>query len=139
MMPMAASVSMSLMLPESMNSFMASPYLVFNRVGQFADAFDLDGDGIPRGQRPDPLGRAGRDDVAGFERHHERDELNQVIDRKDQVLRARPLAALPVDPSFDHPRSRPEARGDARPNRCEGVEPFAARVLRFPFLQIPRR
>ena len=67
MMPIAASVSMSLMLPESMNSFMVlltlrnlqssefrvseiqslqRQFIIFDRVPQLADAVDLDRDAV---------------------------------------------------------------------------------------------
>src|SRR4051794_38665431 len=136
MMPIAASVSMSLILPESMKSFMTTPLLGLNWIGELADAFDLDRDTIAAGQRADPFGRAGRDDVARLERHHERDELDQVLDRKNQVVGARPLPPLPVDPPFDAARRAVEPDRDTRPDRRKGVEPLAPRVLRFFFLQV---
>src|SRR3954453_6179489 len=98
MMPMATSVSMSLMLPESIKIFMA-PLFVLNRVRELADAVDRDRHGITRDERADPFGRAGRDDVSRLERHHERDVFHDVLDREDEMLRARPLTALAVHPA----------------------------------------
>src|SRR5258708_2306949 len=97
MMPIATSVSMSLMLPESMNSFMTalprfqssdfrfqiseSDGLVADRVREFADGLDLDRHRIARHERPDPFGRAGRNDVSRLQRHHIRDVFDDVLDR----------------------------------------------------------
>src|SRR5690349_22644346 len=110
MMPMSHSFSISLMWPVSMNSFMESS-LALNRIGEFADAFDLHRDRVAGGERTDAFGGAGRDDVAGLERHHEGDELDQVLDRKDQVSGAGRLAALAVDEAFDAARIAVQAGG----------------------------
>src|SRR5690348_3958355 len=138
MMPMSHSFSISLMWPVSMNSFMESS-LALNRIGEFADAFDFHRDRVAGGERTDAFGGAGGDDVAGLERHHEGDELDQVLDREDQVPRTRRLASLAVDESFDGARLAVQPGGDARTDRRERVEPLAARVLRFLLLQIARR
>src|SRR5260221_2148113 len=102
MMPMSTSFWMSAMLPESMNSFMS--VLCFHGIGEFANALDLHGHRVPGRQRADALRRAGRNDVAGLERHHERDELNEEVDRKDQVPRVRRLTPIAVHPAFDAAR-----------------------------------
>src|SRR5256885_1973325 len=147
MMPIAASVSMSLMLPESMNSFMphlpvvppprqhkghkghkgrfflcvlgvlgvdsAARLFVLYWIGELADAVDRDRHRVAGSERTDAFRRAGRNDVARLERHHEGDELDEMFDRKNQLRGGRGLPPLAVDPAFDGPRSRPEAGGDA--------------------------
>src|SRR3954465_4788445 len=137
MIPRSHSFSMSLMWPVSMNNFIETS-LALNRIGEFADAFDFHRDRVAGGERTDAFGGAGGDDVARLERHHEGDELDQVLDRKDQMSGARRLAPLAVDESFDAARVAVQAGGDARADRRKRVEALAARVLRFFLLQIAR-
>src|SRR3954467_15853147 len=99
MMPMAASVSISLMLPGSMKIFIR-PLFVLNRIRELADALNGDRDRIARDERADPFRRAGRDDVPRLERHHERDVFDDVLDREDELRRARSLTPLTVDPTL---------------------------------------
>src|SRR5262249_22381261 len=105
---------------------------------ELADTLDRDGDRVSWRNRSDAFGRAGGDDIARLERHHERDELDQVLDRENQVTRARRLAALSVDEAFDAARLAVQPDRDARPDWRKGVEPLAARVLRLLLLQIAR-
>ena len=59
---------------------------------------------------------------------------------KDQLRGRRRLTQLAVHPRFDCRAAPPSsADRDARPDRREGVEALAARVLRFLVLQIARR
>src|SRR5687767_14971640 len=120
MTPMAASVSISLMLPVSTKIFMTAPCsFVFNGVFELADPLDLDRHHVAGDERADSRGCAGRDDVAGFERHHERDVFDQEVDRKNQLTRRRTLPPFAVDPSLDPVRSTVGADRDARTERRE--------------------
>src|ERR1700761_7338247 len=66
-------------------------------VGESADAFDGDGDLVADGERADPGGGAGEDDVAGNQRHGLADVHDQVLDRADHLARTAELALLAVD------------------------------------------
>src|SRR4051812_21253649 len=122
-MPSCAIDSMSLMLPVSRNNFIGPPLIANRRlrrsslllqsanlrladdgVGERADPLDLDRHRVAGDERTDAGRRPGRDDVPGLERHDEGDELDQLIDREDQVRGVRGLAADAVDPALDAAR-----------------------------------
>ena len=90
-----------------------------DRIGDLADAVDLDRDGVARLQQPlrvaedaDPGGRAGQDQVAGLERRRARGVADDLVDPEDQVRRRRVLQRLAGDDGAD-----PRARADRAPRR----------------------
>src|SRR5512132_1573834 len=101
MMPSGTSASISLMFPVSMKSFISvllAPLRGRLRtrddgeadgIGQLADAFDFYRDTISGSDGPNPRRRAGRDDVAGQQRHHRRDERDQSGNSENQLPRGR--------------------------------------------------
>src|SRR5262245_5218086 len=120
-MPIAASVSMSLMFPVSTNNFMiAPPLLVLYGVGQLADAFHLHHHRVPGMQLADTRRRAGGDDVSGLERHHERDVLDQEVHREDELRRRGGLPLRAIDPRLDGARAPVEPGGNARTDGRKG-------------------
>ena len=143
MMPMAASVSMSLMLPVSMNSFIVNLTVraADRDCVKLADAFDAHRHDVAWHRAgPTPGRRARRNDVARLERHHESDVLDEELDRKDQVGRARVLAALAVDASFDRAAGRgvpPIAMHG--PNGANVSKPFARVYCDLLVLNVARR
>ena len=72
-----------------------------HRVRQLADALDLDRDLIARLKGTDAGRGAGRDDVAGQQRHDRRNERDERGHREDELARRRRLPPLAVDPTFD--------------------------------------
>src|ERR1043166_1076467 len=136
MMPRSVNFWMSAILPESMNSFMS--ILCLHGVAELADAFHVHRHRVAGGDRTDALWSAGRNDVAWLEGHDERDEFYEVLDRENQMGGTRGLPALAVHPRLDRARVAVQSGGDARADRRERIEPFAARVLRFFFLKVAR-
>src|SRR4030095_5745301 len=137
-MPMAASASTSCTLPVSTNSFICPPHpsVIHNGVTQRSDALHLYHDPVAGFQRSHARRRACRDDVTGVQRHDERCELDELIDAENQLLRARRLSSLAVDPTFDAQCGTVEADGDARAEWRERVEPFCAGVLHVPLFAV---
>src|SRR5262249_28268315 len=142
----AASVSMSFRFPVSRNSFMVPPpgpqtrsWLGVHGIRQLADAFDFDGDDIPRSERTHGGGWTGRNDIARIERHHERYVFDEQIDRKDQLIGRRSLPARAVDPPFDGTHRVVGTAHDAWTDGAERVEALRARVLDFLALNVAGR
>src|SRR5512142_1699330 len=109
-----------------------------NMIAQRADPLDLDLDRIAGSERTDARRRAGEDHVAGHERHHGRDELDEHVAREDHVARIAVLPDLAV-------HARNEAQGcdveiglDHRTDRTERVEALPPRVLHVFLLQVAR-
>src|SRR5437016_13769569 len=102
---------MSAMLPLSMKSFITvlslqsqSSVFSLHWVRELADTFYFHRHRVARRDRPDACRGAGRNDVARLEGHDERDEFDEVIDRKNQMGGAGGLAALAVHPALDRDR-----------------------------------
>ena len=121
---------MSLMLPVSTNSFMDPTPHIERSIQASASATGLVSSPTPSTftvttspafERADARRRAGRDDIARLERHHERDELDQMLDPKDQLRGRRGLPPLAVDPA-----SRRRADDPSAPTAMHG--PIGANV-----------
>src|SRR5262245_57074447 len=105
-------------------------------IGERAHAADLDHDTVAGHERTDPRRGAGRQDVAGLERHEAGHVLYQGRDREDELIGVRVLAAVAVHPAFDLELRRVEAHGDAGSEGRERIEALGARVLDVLLLQL---
>jgi hypothetical protein len=105
-------------------------------VAERPDALDLDLTQVACVERPDPGGRAGRDEVSGFERHRVRDVAYEVCDGEGQRAGASALTDLSVDARLDLEVGRVEAGDDVWADGAEGVEGFAACELHVFALEV---
>src|SRR5688572_4146713 len=116
MMPMSASAWISFTFPVSTNSFISTsqsftvyrlPFtvcrsplavgrwpLTVHRIAQFADAFDLHRKSIAGFQRTHTRRGPSGDDVTWKQRHHARDERDNLRHRENQLPRVRRLLSL---------------------------------------------
>src|ERR1051326_1419037 len=107
-----------------------------NDIAQNADPFDLHFDGVAGVQRSDACRRAGEDHIAGKERHHLRDELDDRVAFEAHLLGVAVLLDRAV-----HARLNAQARGieialDVRAEGTEGVEGLGAGELHVFLLQV---
>src|SRR2546422_8782735 len=72
-----------------------------DRVPEDPHAGDLDFDDVARLERADARGRAGRDEVAGLERHRLRDVGDEGDDAEGHLARPGPLALPAVHAAHD--------------------------------------
>src|SRR6266545_4558656 len=106
-----------------MRSWQRVPRLVVDdRVGQDANALDLDLDEIAGNHVGHAGRRAGRYDVAHLERHVASDELEELRRPEDEVGRARVLLDDAVETRDQSQVARVEPGPDDRPQRTEAVE-----------------
>ena len=111
--------------------------LVGDRISQPADARDRNFDDIAGDYRPDPLGRAGGDQVAGFERHDPRNVTDDDIERENKIPGIARLPHVAVHRGLDlAARPRIKAVGDQWTDRTESIEAFGAGPLAVFVLQI---
>src|ERR1035441_8840967 len=110
--------------------------LVGDRISQPPDARDRNFDDIAGNYRPDPLGRAGGDQVAGFERHDPRNVTDDDVERENKIPGIARLPHVAVNPGFDlDARPGVEAIGDQWTDRAESIEAFGAGPLAVFVLQ----
>src|SRR5205085_1225363 len=80
--------------------------------------------------------RAGEDDVAGKERHHLRDELDEEVALENHLLGVAVLPDLAVHARLNAQARRIEFRLDVRTERTKRIERFRARELDVFLLKI---
>src|SRR5262245_23684485 len=85
MMPSGTSDWISRTLPESMKIFMGSVLPRHDRVRQGAHTLDVHGHLIAGHDRADARRRPCGNDIAGQQRHHRRDELDELRNREDEL------------------------------------------------------
>src|SRR5271170_574737 len=105
-------------------------------IAERADSANADFDDVARSQRAHTRGRAGGDYVAGFERHHLRDEADYNINGKDHFLRVSRLFPDSIHVGFDFDAGGVELRFEDGTEGAESVEALAAGELDVEFLQV---
>jgi hypothetical protein len=101
-------------------------------------AGDLDLDDITGGQRTDPLGCPGQDEVTRLEGHDLADVADEIRNREDHVAHMAVLADLAVDASDDLEVVPVEAAGHECTDGTEGVEALRPGPLAVQLLQVAR-
>ena len=109
-----------------------------HRITQHSDSGDRDLDGVFVDERADAGGGAGRDDVAGQERHHAGNPTDEKRAGIDHERGAAGLAEIAVDAGFDDDVGGIELGFDVRADGAEGVEAFGAGELDIGFLEVAR-
>src|ERR1700683_4102835 len=106
------------------------------RISQRADSADADFHDVACGQRAHARGRAGRDHVAGFQRHHLCDEAHYNITAKDHFRRVSRLFPDSIHVGFHGDTGGIELGFDDRAEGAESIEALSARELHVEFLQV---